>query len=253
MQGIVEIEEPFEEFVDAGVFSALAVVAGQQRQGQRNGQLQNAVELVEREEIHDRVERHKKQHPPPLHLQIASVRAEGQHAQACDAAPVAREADQTDENDEKRLLQLRKALAVRDAQHDKPPRKRPHDARLVQDAPKVKRDERAGVHKVVGRETIRKMRNDGEQEQPEGVFMDIPRVIIALGDKIAHDGAGQTADDVHHDRQRPFGIAGEEQPRDMVDRHGKNRDQLQLIGVQRLFHICSPIGKSPACRAFCMS
>ena len=39
VQGIVEIEEPFEEVVDAGVFSALAVVAGQQRQGQRNGQL----------------------------------------------------------------------------------------------------------------------------------------------------------------------------------------------------------------------
>ena len=170
MQGIIEIEEPFKEFVDTGIFSALAVIAREQRQGQRNGQLQNAVEPVEREEIHDRVERHKKQHPSPLRLQIASVRAEGQHAQACDAAPVAREADQTDENHQKRLLQLRKALAVRDAQHDKPPRKRPHDARLVQNAPKVKRDERAGVHKVVGCEAIREMRNDGEQEQPEGVL-----------------------------------------------------------------------------------
>ena len=50
VQGIIEIEEPLEELVDAGVFPALAVIACKQRQRQCDGQLQNAVELVERED-----------------------------------------------------------------------------------------------------------------------------------------------------------------------------------------------------------
>ena len=73
------------------------------------------------------------------------------------------------------------------------------------------------------------MRDNRKQEKPQRVAPEISGVMIALGNKIAHDGAGEPADDVHGKRHRLRRIPGEQQPRDMIKRHGKDREQLECV------------------------
>ena len=40
------------------------------------------------------------------------------------------------------------------------------------------------------------MRNERQQEQPPGVFFDIVGVVVALRDKIPHNGRSEPADDM---------------------------------------------------------
>ena len=77
------------------------------------------------------------------------------------------------------------------------------------------------------------MRQEREQEQPRGIFADVVRVMEALGDEIAHDRAGDATDQMHQQRQRCARIAGEDGPRDVVDRHGQYGDQLDRVGIQK--------------------
>ena len=60
---------------------------------------------------------------------------------------------------------------------------------------------------------------------------EISGVMIALGNKIAHDGAGEPADDVHGGNIACAGYPGNS-TRDMIKRHGKDREQLSASPVR---------------------
>ena len=87
------------------------------------------------------------------------------------------------------------------------------------------------VDKVVRGIEIAKVRKKCKKEQPRGIFADIMRIMEAFGDEIAHDRAGDAAYEVHQQRQRRARIAGEDSPRNVIDRHGQNGDQLDRVGV----------------------
>ena len=120
-----------------------------------------------------------------------------------------------------------RAIEVIDAQHQEPAQQRPDDARLVEDASvgKGKKDAPADAA-AKGIELIGKVRDDREQQQTQSVFLKASRVMVALGDEVAHDGTGEPSDGVHQKREGVHGVPRKEHPRDVVDCHGENREQL---------------------------
>ena len=88
------------------------------------------------------------------------------------------------------------------------------------------------IHKVVGGKQVGEMRDHCQQQQAQGVSCFAMGIVIALGDKKAHDRTGEPADDMHDDRHGSPVIAGEKKPRQMVRRHGQNSDQLEGIAVK---------------------
>ena len=238
VQRVVDIKQPFHETVDAGAFTALAVVHFYDRDRENDAHLKNAVDLINSEEVHDGVERNIEHQPERLLFQIAAVRAEGEDAERGDTAPVAREGDKADEDDNERDGLARQALTVRGAEHYKPPRERPHDACLVERLPVIKRDERVPIDKIIGEKDIAEVRDKGEGEKTEGVFIYIARIVVALGDEEAHDGTGDAPDKVHQEREQFMRVARPERPRDMVDRHGGDGDELDGVGIKpAFFHV----------------
>ena len=197
--------------------------------------MKNAVDLINSEEVHDGVERNIEHQPERLLFQIAAVRAEGEDAERGDTAPVARKSDKADEEDNERDGLARQALAVHGAQHYKPPRERPHDARLVERLPIIKRDERVPINKIVRGEEIAEVRDEGKGEETERVFIYIVRIVIALSDEETHDGTGDAPDKVHQEREQLMRIARPERPRDVVDRHRGDGDELDGVGIKAAF------------------
>ena len=231
MQRIVEIEQPLHHAVDARIAPALPIVAAEHRQREDNAHLQQPIDHVDGKAIDHGVDRHIDDQPESLLFQIAPVRAERQHTERRNAAPVAGEADYADQNNEQRLEPVDDFVTVCYPQHHKTPRERPHHARLVEQTAIVERDERMPVDKVVRGIEIAKVRKKCKKEQPRGIFADIMRIMEAFGDEIAHNRAGDAADEVHQQRQRRARIAGEDSPRNVIDRHGQNGDQLDRVGV----------------------
>ena len=150
-----------------------------------------------------------------------------------DTGPVGRERNQTNDRDRHKLRPIGKPFAAEDRdQHDRPCQ-RPHHAGLVEKAAV-----RKGKERNPEREGIRKVRDDRKEKQPAGIFPNIARIVTALRDEKPHDRRGQPADDMQRkdipDRLCPR----EDRPRQVVDRHGDDRDQLELITVKPFFCRC---------------
>ena len=73
-----------------------------------------------------------------------------------------------------------------------------------------------------------------QRQQPQGVFFAVMGIVEALRNEKAHNGAGNAPDDVQSNRQGAGGIAGEQQPCNMVCRHRRYGNELQQVGVQPL-------------------
>ena len=73
------------------------------------------------------------------------------------------------------------------------------------------------------------MRYHGKHKQACRIFLNIARIVIALGNEKAHYRAGKPAYDMQNYRQRVCRIAREQKPRDMIRRHGRYRDKLEHI------------------------
>ena len=82
VQRVVDIKQPFHETVDAGAFTALAVVHFYDRDRENDAHLKNTVDLINSEEVHDGVERNIEHQPERLLFQVAAVRAEGEDAES---------------------------------------------------------------------------------------------------------------------------------------------------------------------------
>ena len=199
MQRVVQIERPFQHGVERFAVAAPSVVHADEGDGQYHRHLHKTVKYVQGEEIDGGINGNIEDHPKHLGFKLAAVGAEGQNAQTGNAAPIAGEGDQANEDDQHGLQRLAQPAAVRHTEHDQTPGKGPHDTGLVQQAAVVKGDEGAPVHKVPGCENIRKMGKQGKKEQLPGIFAQILCVMIALGNEVAHDRAGDAADQMQKD------------------------------------------------------
>ena len=70
------------------------------------------------------------------------------------------------------------------------------------------------------------MGNHGKAEQPHQVLSPVMRIEAALRDEEPHDRGSQPADDMQTQNPPHRLKAGEEYPRQMVDCHGDDRNQL---------------------------
>ena len=84
-----------------------------------------------------------------------------------------------------------------------------------------------------GREKpVSKVGNDRKEEETGGIAVSIARVVIAFRNEIAHNGAGDSAQKVHQQRNGSGVIAGEDDPCDVIQRHRQNGDQLDAVGIK---------------------
>ena len=91
------------------------------------------------------------------------------------------------------------------------------------------------IDKIIGEKDIAEVRDEGEGEETERVFIYIVRIVIALSDEEAHDGTGDAPDKVHQEREQLMRIARPERPRDVVDRHCGDGDELDGVGIKAAF------------------
>ena len=197
MERIIYVEKPLHELVYAWAFAPFAVVKLYERYCEDNAHLHETVHPVDSEAVHGGVYRNVYDQPYRLRFEFSSVRAECEYAKACDTAPVARERHKAYQQYKGDLDPLPLYLfAVDYAEHNKSPRKRPDNARLVEEISVIKRDKRLPVDKISRGENICKVRYDRKHEQSAGIFADIFCVVITLCDKVAHNGAGYPADDM---------------------------------------------------------
>lgn len=149
------------------------------------------------------------------------VCAEKENRKRGDTAPVGRKGDDTDKDGDQHFEGSAECFAVVDGKQNQAPRQRPRDARLV-------KKRFADVDAKA--ERVGKMRDERERKEACGVFFDVARAVIAFRDKKPHDRRGQPADDVKKDDVPFRRIAGEKRPREVIDGHGKDGDQFELIG-----------------------
>ena len=226
VQRVINVEQPLHHPVDGRVFPAAAVIQRQQRDGQHHAQLQQPVQLIQRKEIHHRVQRHIKQAPGDLLLGVAAVGADGQDAQSRNAAPVGGQGKDADEDNTRHLDTHGTSFVLTQPQHQQAAQQRPHHAGLVQQLPVVERDKGMRVQVVIGGQQVGKMRYHRQRQQPQGVFFAVMGMVKPLRNEKAHNGAGDPPDDMHDDRHRCRRVPGEQQPRHMVHRHGRYGNEL---------------------------
>lgn len=223
MRRVVDIEKPLHALPSA----ALAVIAREDGDGQEREHLQSAVELVEEDEIDERVDECPYDDIQRLPLEAAPVRVEEERAHDRDARPVRREGDDARRGDAEDLRPLRDALAPADDDEDRRPRERPHDARLIE-RPRRQRHEWDAEGEIVG-----EVGDDREDEKARYVAERIARIAAALRDEEPHYRRGQPPDDMQRadvpDRLQPR----EKRPRQVVHRHGGDRDDLYLVSVEK--------------------
>ena len=233
VQRVVDVEEPLHERVEPRIRPAFAVVQRQDRDRQHHGQLKRRIRQVFRQE---RVaeDAHVEHQPERLLPQMPAVRPEAQHQHRRRAAPVAAETRQADQADQQRLQPCAAdALRILHAEHHQPPRQRPDHARLAVPAV-VERDVPVPVGQSVPFEDVREMRDQREEKHAERVFVDVPRMEEPLRDEEAHGRHSDAPDDVHQLRLPVQRTPGIDRPRDVVDRHGDDRDQLDRVRIQYL-------------------
>ena len=116
-------------------------------------------------------------------------------------------------------------------QHHQPPGQRPHNAGLVQQASVPEGNKRTPAFKPRRGKHIGKMRQQGKPEQPPGIPVYIPGMVISLRNEITHDGAGDPAYHVQQQGQRLPGIPGKQPPGYVIQRHGGNGNKFYGIGA----------------------
>ena len=94
------------------------------------------------------------------------------------------------------------------------------------------------VGKTVPFKDVCEVRDQREKEHAERVFVDVPRVKESLRDEETHGRHGDAPDDVHQDGRPLARTSGKNRPRDVVDRHRDDRDQLDRVRIQyfAVFH-----------------
>ena len=235
MRGIVEIEKIFH----APARAACAVVAFEQRNGQPGEELKYTVDGVDEESVDQRVHRDPEHHARHLAAEVAAVLPDLQNGKHGDAAPVAREGEKRKSDHGKRLLPLLELGPLHRVEADDAEKERPHHAGLVEYAG-FERDKGDAEGKIVG-----KMPDDGENQQPSCVLFQITGVVVALGHHEPEDRRGHAADDVQQQYPPVPRIIRPDHTGEVVDRHGKHGEELELIAAQPfigLFHFLSFAG-----------
>ena len=240
VERVVEVEEPLHERIELRIAAALAVVQHQDRDRQHHGQLQRGVQrFVWQERVPE--DAYVEYQPQRLFPQAAAIGPEAQHQQRRHTAPVAGETHHADQADQERLRPAAfDLLAVGHAQHHQAPRQRPDHACLAAVVVVVVRDELMPAAEPVPFDLEREVGDDREEEHPHRVFVHVSRVEEPLGHEKTHRRHGDAPDDVHRDREPLVRVAGEDRPRDVVDGHGDDRDELDRVAVQYLIirHDC---------------
>ena len=222
VRGIIDVKE----LAHRAPFAACAVIAAQQRDGERCAELHERIYLIYKEEIHERI--HGRPHHEPAHL-LSEVSARLSHEQdrhRGHAAPVRREGDGADHKRQHELdPAFQPRVVVDDEQHESP-RERPDDARLVErpGGQRHKRDAEA--------EIIREVRDGREREQARRVLFHIVRVVIALNDEKPHDRRRHAAEQVQQKHPPRGAVPRPERPREVVERHGEDGDALERVAAQ---------------------
>ena len=222
MRGIIDIKE----LAHAPPAAPRAVIAPQQRDGERCAELHERIYFIYKEEIHERV--HGRPHHEPAHLaaKIAPRLSHEQDRHRGHAAPVRRKGDGADQKRQHELDPAFQPRVIVDDEQHEAPRERPHDARLVErpGGQRQKRDAEA--------EIIRKVRDEREREQTHGVFFHIVRVVIALDDEKPHDRRRHAAEQVQQKHPPRGAVPRPERPREVVERHGEDGDALERVAAQ---------------------
>ena len=225
MEGIIKIEKPLHPFPAA----SLPVILGEDRDRQESKELQNAVEAVEKEKINGGVNEGPENDIAGLPAEVSPVEEKEERTHNGDRRPVGRESDQAYRENDKRFSPPRKPRPGAERDQNDRPRKRPHDARLVED-PRQKWEKRDPEGEIVS-----KMRDQGKKEESADISPHVMGIVAPLRDKKPHDRRCQPADDMQKkdvpNRLRP----GKKDPRQVVDRHRDDRDQFDLISVQSFF------------------
>ena len=235
MDRIIDVEQPFRP---PALFAPLTAVLREDGDGQEGEQLQNAVKLIQKNNINRRVHQCPNNDVDRLPFEIPAVLIKEERAHHRDARPVGGKGDQTDHGERKHLYPLRETFLAVDRHQNDRPSQGPHHARLIKDAAIRKRKKGYAESEAIG-----EMGDQGKEEQSAGVFPNAARVPAALGDEKPHDRRRQSADDMKG-KHIPHRLSpGEKRPCQVIDRHGDDRDQLDLICIQVFFsqlHLCYP-------------
>ena len=219
VSGVVDVVEPLH----SGQSPALPVISREDRERQEREHLQRPVEFVEKYEIHCRVYEGPDDDVEGLTFEIPPVRVQEEGAHHRDARPVRRERYNADQDCRQYLSPLRDVIAPADEDQHGRPGERPHDARLI---------EYSGGEGKKGYpegEIVREMRDDGEYEEPYGVFLSVVSVVAAFGDEEPHNRRRQSADDVKGNDVPHRLSSRKESPCQVIDSHRDDRDELQHI------------------------
>lgn len=206
--------------------AALSVIATEDRYAQRRAKLQRAVKRIEKHHIDRSVHGSPNHQPQHLLFEIATICADKQNCNCRDTAPIRTERDRAYQEYDHRFLPCFKLFAIIDNQQHQTPRQRPDHARLIENR-LPEWDQRVPEQQTVG-----KVRDKSEQEQSSGVFFDVSGIVIALRDKVPHDRRGDPAENVQRDRVPRRIVTGEQNPCQVIHRHGDDGDQLDLIAAE---------------------
>lgn len=168
-----------------------------------------------------------------MQFEISVACAECRHTKGGNTAPVTRNIEHANKAYQK---QLRAASAdfraVYHSKHHKSSCKRPHHAGLIEKIAAIKRNKGFPSRKISRIEPIREMGEKSKSEHPSGITAYVLCVVIALRNKVTHYRTGDSADDVHQNRQKARCVAGEYSPGNMVYGHRENRNQLDVVCIQ---------------------
>ena len=98
------------------------------------------------------------------------------------------------------------------------------------------------------------MRDQRENKETRGILADVPRVVIPLGDAVAHNRAGDAPDEMHEQGEKLLRIPRKHRPRDVVDGHRGDGNELYGVGAERVF-LCEGHGQNSfyPTKRFCSS
>lgn len=168
-----------------------------------------------------------------MQFEISVACAECQHTKGGNTAPVAWNIEHTNKAYQKYFRAVSADFrAVYHSKHHKSLGKRPHHAGLIEKITAIKRNKGFPSRKISRIEPISEMGEKSKSEHSSGIVADVLCVVIALRNKVTHYRTGNSADDVHQNRQKARCIAGEYSPGNMVNGHSENRNQLYVVCIQ---------------------
>ena len=128
---IKNIEKPFHKFIDFRIFAPFAVIHCNDRNWENNAHLQNAVRLINGEEIYQRVQSNIENHPRHLLAKIASVSTDCHNTKSGNTTPITRQSNNANQNNEQNFIYWFNSFAVGNSEHYQTPGKWTHNARLI--------------------------------------------------------------------------------------------------------------------------